>query len=260
MRGGAKFPKLPGRSMRLGVRSDAAPLVAAFTDANAMASVPVLPVVVTLGLSFMAYRAAVYARIQYITAALLGNRTPRGAQRVLEIGVGGGKNLYYYPKDMGTLVAVDPAANEELLMRSAVAANVILDYRKGRAEDLDIASNSIDAVISTYTLGCIPLATRGMAVAEIARVLKPGAPFIYVEMLRGACAGTLELIEKSPDFSSVECDEGWKTMFNDPHAIGFATKRGVTSKAKDTSDPDFVDDMDVLEGKLGKRKSNKSRK
>jgi hypothetical protein len=59
-------------------------------------AVPVMPVVGTLGISFMVYRAVVYSRIQYITAALLGNQTPRGAS-VLEIGVGGGKNLYYYP-------------------------------------------------------------------------------------------------------------------------------------------------------------------
>jgi len=58
--------------------------------------VPVVPVVGTLGISFMVYRAVVYSRIQYITAALLGNQTPRDAS-VLEIGVGGGKNLYYYP-------------------------------------------------------------------------------------------------------------------------------------------------------------------
>lgn len=59
-------------------------------------AVPVVPVVGTLGISFMVYRAIVYSRIQYITAALLGNQTPRDAS-VLEIGVGGGKNLYYYP-------------------------------------------------------------------------------------------------------------------------------------------------------------------
>ena len=66
------------------------------SDGGCTHTVPVVPVVATLGISFMVYRAALYSRIQYITAALLGNQTPRDSS-VLEIGVGGGKNLYYYP-------------------------------------------------------------------------------------------------------------------------------------------------------------------
>jgi hypothetical protein len=54
-------------------------------------------------------------------------------------------------------------------------------------------------------------------------VLKPGGRFLFVEMLRGACQGTLGIIEQQPGWE-VDADQAWKTMFNDPHAIGVAIK------------------------------------
>lgn len=54
-------------------------------------------------------------------------------------------------------------------------------------------------------------------------VLKPGGRFLFVEMLRGACQGTLGIIEQEPGWQ-VDADQAWKTMFNDPHAIGVAVK------------------------------------
>ena len=54
-------------------------------------------------------------------------------------------------------------------------------------------------------------------------MLKPGGRFLFVEMLRGACQGTLGIIEQEPGWE-VDADQAWKTMFNDPHAIGVAVK------------------------------------
>eukprot|EP00238_Polyblepharides_amylifera_P001970 CAMPEP_0196583290 /NCGR_PEP_ID=MMETSP1081-20130531/42866_1 /TAXON_ID=36882 /ORGANISM="Pyramimonas amylifera, Strain CCMP720" /LENGTH=305 /DNA_ID=CAMNT_0041904125 /DNA_START=93 /DNA_END=1010 /DNA_ORIENTATION=+ len=214
-----------------------------------------------LVLTFIGYRAAVYARIQYITAALIGNQTPPDAAQVLEIGIGGGKNLYYYPKGVGTVLGVDPSPNEELLNQSAIQAGVILDFRRGSAESMDIQSNSMDAVVSTYTLGCLPLPARERVLKEVARVLKPGAPFLYVEMLRGACKGTLELIEGCADFTGVEYDAGWATNSLDPHAIGVAKKRGVSSQQAVVPGSKADQAIEELENKLRKpRKRGSSSK
>ena len=54
-------------------------------------------------------------------------------------------------------------------------------------------------------------------------MLKPGGRFIFVEMLRGACQGTLQAIEREPGWE-VDVDPSWVSMFNDPHAIGVAIK------------------------------------
>jgi len=226
-------------------------VVAPFGDlAEGVADLGAAPIIglAVLGVSALVYRAVIYSKVQYITASLLGNRTPRGGARVLEIGVAGGKNLYYYPKDVAEVVGVDPASNEELLMRSAAAAGVYMDYRKGHAEQLDLASNSMDCAVSTITLSTIPLATRALAIKEISRVLKPGAPFLYVEELKGDGSQTLELIKGNAEFTGVEYDQGWANGM-EPHAIGVAVKRGMTSGAR-AAGAAAEDAADELEDKL----------
>ena len=46
---------------------------------------------------------------------------PPGARRVLEYGVGQGRNLYYYPKNTGMVVGVDPDAKEDLLIQVSLS-------------------------------------------------------------------------------------------------------------------------------------------
>lgn len=61
------------------------------------------------GASVLAARAAVYARLQYIVAALLGNRIPPTATTVLQLG-GSARDLYYYPRTVTQVTVVDPTA------------------------------------------------------------------------------------------------------------------------------------------------------
>ena len=55
--------------------------------------------------------------MQFITAAMIAKHVPPNAKRVLEYGVGQGRNLYYYPKGTGMVVGVDPDAKEDLLIQ-----------------------------------------------------------------------------------------------------------------------------------------------
>ena len=77
------------------------------------------PLGATLALlgGFAIAKAVVYWRVQFITAAMIGRHVPPTARRVLEYGVGAGKNLYYYPKTVGMVVGVDPDAKEDLLIQ-----------------------------------------------------------------------------------------------------------------------------------------------
>ncbi len=61
------------------------------------------------GASVLAARAAVYARLQYVVAALLGNRIPPTATTVLQL-CGSARDLYYYPRTVTQVTVVDPAA------------------------------------------------------------------------------------------------------------------------------------------------------
>ncbi|KAK3268065.1 hypothetical protein CYMTET_23410 [Cymbomonas tetramitiformis] len=179
----------------------------------------------TAALSFALFRGYVYSRLQYITASMLTRHVPRGGAEVLEIGIGGGKNLYYYPSDVVQVTGVDPDVNENLLMQSAIAAKVVLDIKNTKAEELEMESNSMDAVVSTFTLSFVD--DRDKVIAEAARVLKPGSSFIFVETLGGSGKGTLEAIQRCKAFDQVDYDEGWSGFFTDPHAIGVAVKAAI---------------------------------
>ncbi len=78
--------------------------------------------------------------------------------RVLEIGVGTGLNLPYYPA--GTdLVGVDlsPSMVELARLQAAAAAGRLsVDLRVGDAEALDLPDESVDAVVGTYALCTFP--------------------------------------------------------------------------------------------------------
>ena len=101
---------------------------------------PALPLLAILG-GLGIYKAAVYWRVQFITAAMIGRHVPPTARRVLEYGVGAGKNLYYYPKTVGMVVGVDPDAKEDLLIQvrrvlASIALVPIRPRRRGERRSL----------------------------------------------------------------------------------------------------------------------------
>ena len=122
--------------------------------------------------------------MQFITASMIGRHVPPGARRVLEYGVGQGRNLYYYPKNTGMVVGVDPDAKEDLLIQVSVAAGVPFVAKTQPCEaPNNQPDGSIDAVITTGALGRVD--DPEAIVREAGRVLKPGAPLVFVEESAG---------------------------------------------------------------------------
>jgi ubiquinone/menaquinone biosynthesis C-methylase UbiE len=101
--------------------------------------------------------------------------------RVLEIGFGTGLNLPHYPAAVGELHALEPNRGALRLARSRVAAAAFpVHVHVCRADAaLPFESGSFDTVTSTWTLCSIRELPR--ALAEVRRMLKPGAPFLFIE-------------------------------------------------------------------------------
>ena len=100
--------------------------------------------------------------------------------RVLEIGAGSGLNLPLYGPAVRSVFALDPSA--ELLAMAhqhAALASVPVEFLQASAEVLPVDTNSIDTVVTTWTLCTIPDAQR--ALAEMRRVLRPGGSLLFVE-------------------------------------------------------------------------------
>ena len=98
---------------------------------------------------------------------------------VLEVAVGTGRNLAHYPADI-RLVGVD--LSSEMLARARTRAADVrpdADLREADAQHLPFDDSSFDTVVCTYSLCSIPDDHR--AVAEMARVLRPGGRLILAE-------------------------------------------------------------------------------
>jgi SAM-dependent methyltransferase len=99
---------------------------------------------------------------------------------VLEVGFGSGRNVPHYPASVTRVRAVDPALAGRKLAASRVAASrVPVEYVGLEGERLPVEDQSVDHVLTTWTLCTIPDVDR--AVAEIRRVLRPGGSLQFLE-------------------------------------------------------------------------------
>lgn len=98
---------------------------------------------------------------------------------VLEIGFGSGYNLPFYKK-ITKLYALDPSNELFKCAEDRIKCfQFPFEYLQNSAEEIPLEDNSIDTVVSTWSLCSIPNLPR--ALKEIHRVLKPGGKFIFAE-------------------------------------------------------------------------------
>jgi SAM-dependent methyltransferase len=99
---------------------------------------------------------------------------------VLEIGFGSGLNLPHLPPEVSGVWAVEPSETAFRLSEERRAASPVPVVLAGDdARDLHLPDDRFDAALCTWVLCGVPDA--GRALAEVARVLKPGATLHFVE-------------------------------------------------------------------------------
>lgn len=99
--------------------------------------------------------------------------------RVLEIGVGTGKNFPYYPPDTDvTAIDISPKmiAHAE---RKAEREGTPVQLELGDAQNLRFPDDSFDTVVATFVFCSVPDPVQGLR--EAARVLKPGGQLLLLE-------------------------------------------------------------------------------
>lgn len=107
---------------------------------------------------------------------------------VLDVGFGSGLNLPHYPSAVTKVLAVEPSEVARGIAKPAIAASPFpVEFAGLDGQRLDVADGSVDCVVTTWTLCTIPDA--GAALAEFARVLKPGGKFFFAEHGRSPDAG-----------------------------------------------------------------------
>ncbi len=99
---------------------------------------------------------------------------------VVEIGFGTGLNLPHLPASVTKLKAVDPLSKGRDLVAGRLGeSSVAVEFVGLDGQRLPLGDQSVDAALSTWTLCSIPDPIA--AVREIARVLRPGGKFHFVE-------------------------------------------------------------------------------
>jgi ubiquinone/menaquinone biosynthesis C-methylase UbiE len=127
---------------------------------------------------------------------LFGDSRPwacgRAVGEVLEVAVGTGRNLPFYP-DGTRLTGVDWSPAMLAIARGRAAGlGLEVDLRQGDAQALDFPDASFDTVLCALGLCAIPDDRR--AVTEMARVLRPGGRLLLVDHV-AASASALRAVQ-----------------------------------------------------------------
>jgi len=108
--------------------------------------------------------------------------------RVVELGAGTGVNLDLYPDAVGDLVVVEPDPHMAKRLRGKLAgARRQATVVEAPAERLPFEDASFDTAVATLVLCTVP--DPAAALAEAARVLKPGGRLLFVEHVRAQDPG-----------------------------------------------------------------------
>lgn len=137
--------------------------------------------------------------------------------RTLEIGAGSGLNLPHYGERVSELVVTEPSAPMLDQLRAALDADPppVGGWKLVQAggEELPFEDAGFDTVVGTYVLCTIPDPDR--ALAEIARVLRPGGRLLFLEHVHageGSLLGRFQdLVELPHRYLAAGCHPNRRT-------------------------------------------------
>jgi phosphatidylethanolamine/phosphatidyl-N-methylethanolamine N-methyltransferase len=102
--------------------------------------------------------------------------------RVLEVGVGTGKNMPFYPPGLDvTAVDLTPGMLERARRRAA-KLGIEVDLRLGDVQSLEFPDSSFGAAVATFVFCSVPDPARGLE--ELGRVVEPEGRIYLLEHVR----------------------------------------------------------------------------
>ena len=127
---------------------------------------------------------------QFVLDRPMMARVRRGFRQALDVGCGEGRFCRMLRREGVGAVGIDPTAG---LIEEARRRDPDGDYRIGRAEALETTDAAFDLVVSYLSL--IDIDDIDAAIAEMARVLKPGGALLVANLT---------------GFATASLDQGWR--------------------------------------------------
>ncbi len=105
------------------------------------------------------------------------------AGRILETGVGTGKNIHFYPPGAQvTAIDISPKMLEQAVARTANRPDTAIELMAMDVGELTFDATLFDAVVSSFFLMVVPDPLK--ALQEVKRVCKPGGKLFLLEFTR----------------------------------------------------------------------------
>jgi ubiquinone/menaquinone biosynthesis C-methylase UbiE len=126
--------------------------------------------------------------------------------RTIDLGAGTGVNRDLFPASVTDLVLVEPDPHMLKRLRAKVAEGGGVQIVQASAQSLPFPDDSFDTAVFTLVLCTVP--DPRAALAEAARVLKPGGRLLFVEHVRShdpGLAGWQDRLEKPWRFLADGC-------------------------------------------------------
>jgi ubiquinone/menaquinone biosynthesis C-methylase UbiE len=105
--------------------------------------------------------------------------------RLLDAGVGTGRNFPFYPAGASLVVGIDiSSAMLARAERRRDLAPVPIELKQMDATRLDFADNTFDAAVAAFLFCVLPDQLQVPALQELGRVVKPGGPIRLLDYVR----------------------------------------------------------------------------
>jgi SAM-dependent methyltransferase len=111
----------------------------------------------------------------------------RASGRTIDIGAGTGTNVELYPPAVTKLVLAEPDPHMLKRLRAKAEGRVGAEIVQAPAQALPFPGGSFDTVVFTLVLCTVPEPED--ALAEAARVLRPGGRLLFIEHVRSEAPG-----------------------------------------------------------------------
>src|SRR5215471_6029505 len=99
---------------------------------------------------------------------------------VLEIGIGSGVNVAHYGGSVTDVIGLDPSPKLLSMAEQTIrGVSLPVELLRGSAEAIPLPDESVDTLVTTWTLCSIPNVAR--ALSEMHRVLKANGRLLFVE-------------------------------------------------------------------------------